>query len=723
MSSKRTWRLTRRGFLIGAGVTGAGLALGINFGLPAIRLRLVETFEEAGTRPNRIEAPPTAWFEIDADNQIRVFIPKVEMGQGVHTSLAQIAAEELEVGWQQLQVRQATTTLGPYDTRGTSGSMSVATLYLPIREVAATMREMLRSEAAKQLGVPASELTVANGVFTHERNPSATLTYGQVVQQVSAWEIPEEPPALKSPSEFRYIGKPLPRVDLPDKLIGKAVYGYDARLPDMLYGAIARPPTISATLRRAAPGEAPQQPGVVQAVIADDFAGVVAESRVAAYRGVTALDLEWDTGKQWQQSDIETLITVGTGSGAVIQATGNAESELRSGSVISAEYRTPMAAHAHLEAQAALVDVQPDKVRVWVSTQFPTQVQSAVAETLGREAETVEVIPTFLGGGFGRKSGIEPAVEAARLAQAAGRPVHVGWNRLEDMRYGYLRPPTHHIMRATLNADGKIQAIEHQQASGHVANNFIPGFLSAVLGSDFGAWRGALIPYVAPHVRTVAWHNDLPLRTGWWRGLGLLANIFAIESFIDELAHSVGADPLQFRLDHLPNDERGARFRKVLETVAQNAGWSEPLPEGRARGLACCIDATTVVAQVAEVSVVDEAIRVHRVTAVVDPGLVVNPDGATAQTEGSIVMGLSSTLLEEITVEDGRIVEANFDRYPLLTIKDTPDIAVTLLESGNQPFGMGEPPIGPIAAAVANAVFALTGARLRRLPLDLAESR
>jgi isoquinoline 1-oxidoreductase beta subunit len=278
-------------------------------------------------------------------------------------------------------------------------------------------------------------------------------------------------------------------------------------------------------------------------------------------------------------------------------------------------------------------------------------------------------------------------------------------------------------MRATLNADGKIQAIEHQQASGHVANDFIPGFLSAVLGSDFGAWRGALIPYAAPHVRTVAWHNDLPLRTGWWRGLGLLANIFAIESFIDELAHSAGADPLQFRLDHLPNDERGARFRKVLETVAQNAGWGEPLPEGRARGLACCIDATTVVAQVAEVSVVDAAIRVHRVTAVVDPGLVVNPDGATAQTEGSIVMGLSSTLLEAITVEDGRIVQANFDRYPLLTIKDTPDIAVTLLESGTQPFGMGEPPIGPIAAAVANAVFALTGTRLRRLPLDLAGSR
>jgi isoquinoline 1-oxidoreductase beta subunit len=296
--------------------------------------------------------------------------------------------------------------------------------------------------------------------------------------------------------------------------------------------------------------------------------------------------------------------------------------------------------------------------------------------------------------------------------------VHVGWTRVEDMRYGYFRPPTHHALRATLAA-GRIQAIEHQQASGEVAFGFLPRFLSRLMGADFGAWRGAMIAYAAPHVRTVAWRNQLPMPTGWWRGLGLLANTFAVESFIDELAHAAGADPLQFRLDHLPGDEHGQRLRRVLTTAAERAGWGTQAPTGRARGLACCIDVKTAVAQIAEVSVEDDKIRVHHVTAVVDPGLLVNPDGATAQTQGAIIMGLGSTLIEEITVKDGAITAGNFDAYPLLTLKDAPEIEVALIESGDQPYGMGEPPIGPIAAAVANAVFVLTGQRLRQLPLKL----
>jgi isoquinoline 1-oxidoreductase beta subunit len=347
-------------------------------------------------------------------------------------------------------------------------------------------------------------------------------------------------------------------------------------------------------------------------------------------------------------------------------------------------------------------------------------VRKEVAKALGRAPESVEVMPTYLGGGFGRKSGIEPAVEAARLAQAAGVPVHVGWNRLEDMRHGYVRPPTHHVLRAALDGAGRITAIEHQQASGEVAFGFIPGFLAAIMGADFGAWRGATIAYNAPHTRAVAWRNDLPLATGWWRGLGLLANVFAIESFVDELAHAAGRDPLQFRLDNLPDDERGARLRAVLQLAAERAGWNSPAPAGHSRGVACCMDAKTAVAEIAEVSVEGQTIRVHRVTAAVDPGLVINPDGATAQTQGAIVMGLSSTLFEELTIKDGAIVPANFDAYPLLTMADTPEIEVALAGSGDTPYGMGEPPIGPIAAAVANAIFALTGQRLRRLPLRLA---
>lgn len=715
MSQQRRWRLSRRGFLIGAGLAGAGLALGVAVGLPPLRLRIAQRLEQGGGFGG-LEAPPTAWFEIRPDNLVRIFIPKIEMGQGVHTALAQIAAEELEADWDQVRVHQATTAQGPYDTGGTSGSTSVASLYTPLRRAAATMREMLRAEAARQLGAPLAELTVALGAV--RRQPGGQrLTFGQIVAGAGAWQVPTEEAPLKARADFHTIGRPVPRVDFPAKLTGQAVYGYDARLPGMLYGAVARPPTVEARLRRAGPGQAARQPGVATVVAEDGFAGVAAESRAQAYAALTELDLEWEPGRSWQQSEIEELITVGRGTGVTIQSQGDAPGQLAQ-PTLAAEYRSPMAAHAHLEAQAALVSVEPERVRVWASTQFPDMVRKEVARVTGRPVEQVEVTPTYLGGGFGRKSGLEPAAEAARLSRAAGRPVHVGWTRTEDMRNGYVRPPTHHVLRARLE-DGRIQAIEHAQASGEVAFGFLPGFVEAVMGADFGAWRGAMLPYAAPHVHTVAWRNDLPLRTGWWRGLGLLANTFAVESFIDELAHAAGADPLQFRLNHLPDDQRGQRLRAVLVKAAEQAGWGTPAPAGRARGVACCADAGTVVAQVAEVSVEGGRIRVHRVTAAVDPGLVINPDGASAQTQGAIMMGLSSTLLEELTVRDGAIEAANFDRYPLLTMSEAPEIEVALLESGETPHGMGEPPIGPVAAAVANAVFALTGQRLRRLPLRL----
>lgn len=718
---KRRWRISRRSFLISTGVLGTGLALGYAFGLPAARLRIAETLESGDGQPARIEASPTAWFEIKPDNSVTFYAPKVEMGQGVHTALAQIAVEELEIDWAQLSVLQSTTSRGPYDSGGTSGSTSVTSLYQPIREVAATMREMLRTEAARQLGVQTSELTMSMGMATLGSEPGRSLSYGEIVKNAGAWEVPKQIPPLKARSEFHTIGKPLPRVDFLEKLTGKAVYGYDARLPNMLYGAIARPPTIGGFLHSVEIGEAKQQPGVVHVIAERDFAAAIGESRAAAYAGVNAMKLDWDSGKLWQQAEIEDLITVGKGDGVLIQSQGDAEAQLNGKQVLTAEFRTPMAAHAHLEAQAALADVRSDSATIWVSTQFTELVRKEVTRILGFRASSIEVIPTFLGGGFGRKSGIEPAVEAARLSQAVGQPVHVGWSRAEDFRNGYVRPPTQHRLRALLNS-GRIEAIEHEQASGHVAFDFLPGFLTGIMGADFGAWRGAMLHYAAPHIRTVAWRTKLPVRTGWWRGLGLLANTFAIESFIDELAHSAGVDPLQFRLDNLPDDAIGQRLRAVLQQVAQRSDWGAPLPAGHARGLACCIDAKTAVAQVAEISLEGaqgKDIRVHRMSAAIDPGLVVNPDGALAQSQGAIVMGLGSTLLEELTIRDGQFTSSNFDSYPIMSMRRTPQIEVDLIESGEKPFGLGEPPIGPVGAAVANAVFALTGQRLRRLPLKL----
>jgi isoquinoline 1-oxidoreductase subunit beta len=714
---KRGWRVTRRGFLIGMGVTGVGLALGWRFGLPEGRLAIARSLANASA-PGGLKGLPTAWLEVAPDNAVTLYITKAEMGQGVYTSLAQLAAEELEIPWENLSVKSASTLRGIDDPFGTGGSSTVSSSFKPLREAAAMLREMLRERAASIWNVDKAYVVVVDGTFFQQQNPETTLTYGEVVAQATGeWEIPKEKPALKKVSEFKVIGESMPRVDFKAKLTGQAIYSYDARLEGMLYGAVARPPTLTATLKSAAPGKAETLPGV-QVVIEEGFAGVVADSRTKARQAVELLELEWTSGAMIQQGELETLTTVQVKGGTVIQREGNVRSVLKN-NVIQAEYRTPFATHAHLEPQAALVDVQADKVVAFVSTQSPQSIRDELAKFLGRKKETVEVTATFLGGGFGRRLNVEVAFEAARLSRAVSKPVHVGWNRAEEFQYGYLRPATHSVCRATLQ-NGKIAAVEHQQASGDVFFSFFPGMAATVLGADFGAWRGATIHYSGiANRRTVAHRVTLPIRTGPWRGLGLLANTFALESFIDELAHAAGADPLAFRLAHFTDDEQGARFKKVLQTAAAKAGWNTPLPAGRARGIACCTDVKTIVAHVAEVSVETHKIRVHKMTAAVDPGLIVNPDGCIAQTQGSIVMGLSSTLLERITIKDSRIEANNFDTYPLLTLRDTPEISVTLLESGEEPFGMGEPPLGPVAAAVANAVFALTGERLRTLPLEL----
>ena len=724
--NRRRWRPTRRGFLIGLGVTGGLLALGIGVGatagVPYARLQIAGMLDGAEGQPARFPKDPWAWFEVLPDSRIRLYLSKVEMGQGVHTSIAQSAAEELDIAWEDLDVAMATTARDLGDAI-TSGSSSVSGTFLPVRAAAATFMQMLRAEAAVQLGVAPTALAVDGRGFAVQGNATQRRDFAEIVTaKTGDWEVPEAAPALKDPSKFRYIGQPMPRRDFAAKLTGQAVYGYDARLEGMKYGAVARPPTVNGKLKSAVPGDAEAMPGVHKVVITDGFAGVVADTRAQAQAAAAQLQTDWDPGHPWQQAELEAMVTVGSGTAVTIQSEGDASGSLRDATTLTAEYRTPFAVHAHLEAQAALADVQPDRIRLWCSTQAQSSVQGAVAKALGIDKKLVEVIPTYVGGGFGRKVGDEVAIEAARLSQAAGVPVHVGWTRTEDMRYGYFRPPTHHQLAARLDADGKLAAIEHRQASGDVAFAFLPNFLAPIMGADFGAYRGALIRYAVPNKQTVAYRTELPIRTGWWRGLGLLANVFAVESFVDEAAHAAGADPLEFRLRHLDDAVPGqARLKAVLNAAAERGGWNTPLAEGRGRGIACCLDVDTAVAMVAEVSVdrAEGKIRVHRVAAAMDPGLVVNPDGARAQVEGNIMWGVGSALIEELTFKDGQVEAGNFDRYPLLTMKEAPDVDVVLLEAGDgRPRGVGEPPIGPVAAAIANAVFAATGTRLRQLPMN-----
>lgn len=732
--NSRRWKMTRRQFLLGLG-SGIGLlAVGTFLGRETIvrevRLAANQVFLTGEPPATATPDNPSIWFEIDADNMAHLYIPKVEMGQGVHTSLAQIAADELELDWERVVVHQPDTARG-FDPAliFTFGSTSVTALYQPIREISANMREMLRTEAAAQFGVDVSDVACEDSICSLKSDPDTQLTYGEVVSaKQDDWAMPDDSPALKPASEFKYIGQPVQRVDFHEKVTGRAIYGYDSRLPNMAYGAVARPPRYGATLASASAGEAESQAGVIAVVIRDNFAGIVAETRPQAYAALEFLDLTWEGGITTSQEELEEFIRIKEDeAGILIQRDGNVPNTIETGNLFSAEYRTPMAAHAHLEAQAGLADYQGDSITIYTSTQAPDMTQDFVSELLEMDAENIVVVPTYLGGGFGRKTGTDAAVEAAVLSQAVERPVHVGWNRTEDMQHGYHRPPTHHQFRATLDDNNNLIALEHQLASGDVlfytTEQAGSTFLSTVLGADPLAAYGGLLNYGVPNRQVIFYRRRMEIPTGFWRGLGSFPNTFAVESFVDEVAHAVDTDPLQFRLDNLPDSELGERMRVALNTVAEASDWANLGSETVGKGIALTYDRGTVVALVMTASVENERIQPLQTWCAVDPGLVINPDGAAAQVQGQVIMALSSSLYERLMIADGMVSNENFNTYPLITMRDAPSIEVLPINSSDEPVGgLGEPVIGTVPAALGNALFDLTGQRLRDLPFDLSVS-
>lgn len=662
--------------------------------------------------------PPLVWFEINHQNEIILHSPKVEMGQGIFTGLAQLAAEELEVDLEQIKVVHASTQGRPVDPRGTGNSDSLASLWEPLREISAKLRYMLVQNAADILKVPAESLQVQKGKVFKD---SISLTYGEIIKQAPEWKVPKSV-QLKNPTQFKVIGKSLARVDLAPKVLGEPIYGFDATLPNMLYASVLQPTQLDSTFIRADIESARDMPGVVAIIVEKDFVGVVAKSHLAAEKAKQAIQIEWKVNKVWEQADIDRMIEVGKGKSYTIQKIGKAEKFLTE-KVLSQTYSSPIGAHAQLEPSAALADVNEQKATIILSTQVAKITQDEVADRLGIDPSKVEIKTTFLGGGFGRRLHTPHAVQAAVLSKAVAQPVKLFYTRKEEFQQDTFRPPTKHLLRAKLSTQGKIEALEHQVSSGTVAfgSPLIPGVLETFLGADFGAWRGGLLMYNGiPNLKTVSWKVDLPFGTSWWRGLGLWANTFAIESFMDELATQAGRDPVQFRLDHLKEDAQSARLKQVIQAAAKGANWDQTLPSGRARGIAASIDMRTPVAQVVELSISERAIKIHKVTCAIDPGIVVNPDSVKAQCEGAINMGLSAALYEEMTIKNGSLQATIYGDYKMALLKDAPeDIEVILLESGGSPSGVGEPPIGPIAAATTNAVFALTGKRLRNLPLSI----
>lgn len=712
-------KVSRRKFLVRAGLGTVGvMAIGTYVFRNPIRREVLEMAETLVPPYSGSGTSANLWFEVLEDNRVRLHSPKVEMGQGAFTGLAQIAADELDVAPGQIEVVAAATDSGVVDAMSTGGSLSIASLWQPLREMAATMREMLKNEAAKQLGADAGSLSTREGiVFSGERS----LTYAEIAAAATEWELPEVP-ELRAAAQYQYVGKPVQRADLAPKVFGSPIFGLDAELPGMLHASIIRPEAVGAQLKSLDSKAAAAMPGVVKIVELENAVGVVAESYPQALAACRKVKVEWDVPKRWSEEDIRSLLQVGKGDKMVTQKAGKAVSD-EDGAVVSLSFTSPIGAHAQLEPNGALAHVEEGKATVVLSTQVVGITRNQVAEALGMKPEQVNVVPTYLGGGFGRRLNTAHAIEAALLSRAVGKPVKYMFTRKEEFQHDTFRPPTHHIVKARLGEDGLLDALEHHYASGDVAigSLIMPSALHQVLGTDIGAMRGGNIMYDnIPNRRAVQWHTSLPFATSWWRSLGLLANTFAIESMVDEMAMRSGQHPADFRLAHISEEGAGGRIKAVIREAVEKAGYSDEVQNGRAMGLAASIDTNSPCAHVVEVAIEAGEIKVHKVTCVLDCGLAVNPDQVRAQCEGSVLMGMSAAMHEKMTLHKGELQPTIYGPYQMALMRHAPkEINVYLLQGAEVPLPVGEPPLGPIAAAIGNAVRRLTGQRLTDLPLRL----
>jgi isoquinoline 1-oxidoreductase beta subunit len=716
MSEKK--KLSRRKFLVRGGIGTIGVvALGTYVFRNPMRRKVYELSETVVPPYSGAGTEANLWFEITKDNQVVLYSPKVEMGQGVFTGIAQIAAEELDVAVEQIQVVAAATSTGVIDGLSTGGSLSIASLWQPLREMAATLREMVKGEAAKKMGVGTSSLTTSNGVVS---GGGKEMTFAEALEGVVEWNLPDTP-ELRPNRQYKFVGKPVKRVDLMPKIIGDPIFGMDAEMPGMLHACIIRKEHIGATLKSVDTSKAEQMPGVVKVVKIDDWVGVVAKSFPQALAAKNKLDIEWDIPKKWTEAEIKDMLQVGKGNEMITQKTGSALDPEEEG-VVSIEFTSPIGAHAQIEPNGAVAEVKDGKATIIMSTQVVALTRQQVAEALDLSEEDVNIVPTYLGGGFGRRLDTRHAIEAARLSQAVGKPVKYFFTRKEEFQHDQFRPPTHHVMRGKLNADGLLEGLEHHYASGDVVINapLFPAAMNTVLGTDLGAMRGGNIQYdKVPSHRAVQWHTTLPFATSSWRSLGLLANTFAIESFVDEMAIKAGKDPVAFRLAHISNEGNGKRLKAVIEKAGEF--YKDGVTNGRAMGIATSIDAGSPCAQVVELSIENGEIKVHKVTCVFDCGIAVNPDQVKAQCEGSIIMGMSAAMHEKMTIKDGKLFPTIYGPYRMALMRHAPkEIDVILIEGADKPLPVGEPPLGPIGAAVGNALRRLTGQRLTDLPMGLA---
>ena len=718
--------VSRRQFFKTSAGGAAGLVIG--FYLPG-RSVLARTLAQEAPAAAAPKLPsPNAFLRIGSDESVTVLLAHSEMGQGIWTTLPMLLAEELECDWSKVRVEHAPAAPAyahtAYGMQMTGGSTTTWSEFDRYRQVGALAREMLIRAAAQQWGVDPKSCRAANGFVTQG---GKSLSYGKLA--AAAQKL--SPPAsveLKAPKDWKRIGTPTKRLDSPEKVTGRAQFGMDVHFPGLMTAVVARAPVFGGKVKSFQAEKAKAVPGVKTVVAVPSGVAVVAEHFWAAKLGRDALQIEWDLGPSAALDTDrmrEEFRALARSPGLKAAAAGDADAAMRkAASRLEAEYELPYLAHATMEPLNCTVRLGPDQCEIWTGTQFQTPDQAAAAKIAGLRPEQVKISTMFLGGGFGRRA--NPATdfvsEAVHVAKAAGMPVKVVWTREDDMRGGYYRPMWLHRFSVGLDAAGL--PVAWRQTI--VGQSIIEGTPFAPIlikdGVDGTSVEGAAdSPYVkgtADH--RVELHSPKPgIPVLWWRSVGHSHTAFAMEGFVDELAHAAGQDPLEYRRRLLKNDPR---HLKALNLAAEKAGWGKPLPRGRSRGIAVHESFGSFVAQVAEVSVEGNRIRVHRVVCAVDCGVCVNPAGVAAQMESGVVFGLSAALYGELRFKEGRVQQSNFHDYPLLRLQEMPQVETHIVKSAEKSGGVGEPGTPPIAPAVANAVFAATGKRLRRLPLRLAES-
>jgi len=691
---------------------------------------LVSLYSPVTGGPNSLSAAEEKGFALNAfvrigtDESVTVISAHSEMGQGIYTSLPMLLNEELEANWSNIRVEAAPVDKAYnhplFGMQMTGGSTTSPAEWKRYREMGATARVMLVAAAAAKWNVDAASCHVEKGVVIHAAS-GKRATYGSLADAAAKLTPPANVP-LKSPKDFTLIGKSTRRLDTPSKVNGTAQFGLDVIRPGMLTAVIARPPVFGGKVAKLDASEALKVPGVKIVEQVPSGVAVIADHFWPAKLGRDKLKVEWDLGPNADLSTEKMLrdfATTARKPGAIAKKTGDPQAALKTAAkTITAEYDVPYLAHACMEPLNCVVDLRADSCEIWTGTQFETADRASAAQVVGLPPEKVQIHTTLLGGGFGRRA--NPAsdfvVEAAHVAKIAKAPVKVVWTREDDMRGGWYRPMWHDRFVAGLDASGDPIAWTHTIVGQSIAQGTPFAAFMIKDGVDSTSVEGAAdILYGLPNLQVDLHTPQIGVPVQWWRSVGHSHTGFSVEAFFDEVAHAGGKDPYELRRELLANQPR---MRAVLELAAQKANWGSKLPPGVGRGIATHFSFDSYVAQVVEASVAKNGeVRVHRVVCALDCGLVINPDTVRAQMEGGIIFGLTAALKTEITLKDGRVVQGNFDSYPMLRIFESPKIEVYFVPSGESPTGVGEPGVPPVAPALANAIFGATGKRVRRLPI------